>query len=392
MRQIQLKTKTINRIGFITGNAFRQVLIAVFGMTVPFVVIHNSSKIIWGSFVPLLLFSLLAAQIINWGNKEYLLRIFSKTPGKINVAYSQNLVARLPILIFFSILTCFYFPVSFGIWISLWLSGRYLQQSTEALIVYEKKFSASIVIELFAFAIFCIAFLLFNQHDLYFLLIFYSSYQILKGCSYFLLFYGFFNKANLKPDFSFFTVSFPFFVLSILGFLASKVDVYLLAHLGNKIATSDYQIINSLLVFVMSLSALIYAPFTKNIYRNKKSVIQKTRNLLAISGLVLVPISLCCITLIACFYLGLHLSFLFYTIAFFYIFPSFLYGIEVINLFRSHKEKTVVVILFFGATANTILSGLFLYFDFGMTGALLGSAIAQLMVLFLFKLNLYFEK
>jgi len=392
LRQIQLKAKTINRIGFITGNTFRQVLIAIFGMTVPFLVIHNSSKIIWGSFVPLLLFSLLAAQIINWGNKEYLLRVFSKTPGKINVAYSQNLITRLPILVFFSISACFYFSVSFGIWIFLWLSGRYLQQSTEALIVYEKKFSASIALELFAFTLFFIAFLLFHQHNLYFLLIVYSSYQMLKGCGYFFLFYAFFNKSYLKPDFSFFTVAFPFFLLAVLGFLASKVDVYLLAHLGNKIATSDYQIINSLLVFVMSLSALIYAPFTKNIYRNKKSVIQKTRNLLAISGLVVVPISLCCITLIDCFYLGLHLSFLFYTIAFFYIFPSFLYGIEVINLFRSHKEKTVVVILFFGATANTILSGLFLYFDFGMTGALLGSAISQLMVLFLFKLNLYLEK
>lgn len=380
-----MKSKTIHRIRFISGNALRQVLVSVFSMVIPLIVIRYCTKELWGSFVSLLLFSLLALQIINWGSKEYLLRQFSQFPKKINADYSRTLFTRLPLVFIFAILAALYFPISFGFYMLLWIFGRFLNHSVEALITFEKKFTSAIAVELGCFVAFCIAlYWLKSELDLSLLLILFSVYQCAKGMLYFVLFRKFFSFDNLRIDVKYYMITFPFFLLSVLGFLASKVDVYIIERLGNKIVTSDYQVINSLLVFTMSISAFIYAPFTKNIYRNSQDVIQKTQRLIALAGLAIVPVSLAFIFLILRYFLHLRLPPAFYFAAFFYVYPSFVYGIKVVDLFKQHREKTVVLYLLAGTVVNTILSTSFLYFDYGITGALFGSAIAQLLVLTLF--------
>lgn len=356
-------------------------------------VIHYGSKEIWGSFVSVLLYTLLAVQIINWGNKEYLLRQFSKTPHKIKADFSKILFARLPLVLIFSFAGFLSFEPRFGLYISLWLFGRYLNHSFESLVVFEKKFYQSMMAEWISFSLFCIVFYALKPHlSLYFLLIVYSLYQLTKGLFFLFLFRDFISVQNLKIDIAYYKTALPFFLLSVLGFLASKIDVYLIEHLGNKTTTADYQVINSLLVFAISFSAFIYVPFTKNIYRNNEEVIQKTKKLLGLIGLYIVPITLLIIYFILKYYLNLRFPAAFYCIAFLYIYPSFLYGIEVVNLFKHHKEKTVVWYLLFSAMSNALLSALFLYLDYGVMGALGGSAIAQLIALFLFKFKPCLEK
>lgn len=378
-----MKTKTLTRIGFITNNALRQVLVSVFSMVIPFLVIHYNSKEIWGSFVSLLLFSLLALQVINWGNKEYLLRQFSMAPNAILANYSINLATRFPLVIGAGIVALWCFPTAFGFWIFLWLLGRFLSHASESLVIYEKEFNASIAIELIGFAGFCVGLILLKL-NLFSLLVLYSCYQFIKGLGYFILFRKYFAFGKLAFDTRYYTIAFPFFLLSILGFFASKVDVYLIESLGDKILISDYQIINNLLVFTMSLSAFIYAPFIKNIYRNNGEMIRKIRQLLAFAGLIIVPVSLWAISAILHFYIKLEFAISFYLIAACYVFPSFVYGIEIVNLFRLKKEKTVVFILGVGVVVNATLSSIFLFLGYGIFGALLGSATTQLLLMLIF--------
>ena len=387
-----MKNKSLKRLGLITNNTIRQVLISVFGLVIPFLVIHFSSKEVWGSFVSVFLFSLLAIQFINWGNKEYLLRKFSENPSKISIAFSENLATRFPLVILFSTIGLFFFPVSYGFWITIWLVGRYLIHSVEALILYQKEFNKSMTIEVLSFIGFGVSFYyLKSEIDVYWLIIIYSSYQFFKGLLYILLFKKFLLFGNSLFKIDYFKVAFSFFFLSILGFLASKIDVYIISHFGNKIITADYQIINSLLVFVMSASAFIYSPFTKMIYRNNEDVIEKTKKTLAYLGLLIVPITLLIIHFVIKFYLKASFSITFYLIAFLYVYPSYVYGLDIVNLFKLHQEKTVVKNLIVGVIFNAVLSSLFLYLHYGITGVLLGSAIAQIIVLILFKSKIYRE-
>ncbi|HNP31659.1 MAG TPA: hypothetical protein PKN96_00045 [Flavobacterium sp.] len=384
-----MKNKSLKRLGLITNNTIRQVLISVFGMVIPFLVIRFSSKEIWGSFVAVYLFSLFAQQVINWGNKEYLLRKFSENPAKISSLFSENLITRFPLVILFSIIGFFLFSGSYGFWITVWLIGRFWIHSVEALVLYQKEFDKSIGIEVLSFIGFGVSFYFLKCGiTVYSLLIIYSTYIFFKGLLYILLFkkFIFFQKISFQIDY--FKTSFSFFLLSVLGFLGSKIDVYIVEHFGNRIITADYQIINSLLVFVMSVTAFIYSPFTKMIYRNNDDVIKKTQKTLAYFGLLIVPVSLLVIHFILKFYLKTNFDTTFYLIAFLYVYPSYVYGLDIVNLFKKHQEKIVVKNLVFGVIANTVLSSLFLYLQYGIIGALSGSAIAQLFVLILFKLKI----
>lgn len=381
-----MKNQSLKKLRLITNNTFRQVLVSFFGVVIPFLVIHFSRKEIWGDFVSVFLFCLLALQIINWGNKEYLLRKFSRKPSEIAAVFSENMATRFPLVFLFALIGLFLFPLPFAVWILLWLFGRYLNHSVEALLLYEKKFSPSMWIEIGAFLIFGLAFyFLKSELNTYSLLICFSMYQLLKGLLYFMLFRNYFSWQDAKIKTDYFQASFSFFLLSVMGFLVSRVDVYIIEGFGNQIITADYQILNNLLVFIMSVSAFVYAPFTKMIYRNTDDVLVKSQKTLALLGLIIVPVALIAIYAINLWLLKTELPIIFYGVAFLYVYPSYVYGLDIVNLFRQHQEKTVVITLLIGVLVNAVLSSSLLHFNYGITGALFGSAIAQLTVMVVFK-------
>lgn len=383
-----MQNKALNRLTLISSNAFRQVLVAVFGMLVPLLVIRFSSKALWGSFVSVLLFTLLAIQVINWGNKEYLLRQFSANPSGINSLFSKNMASRFPLLLLFALLGFWLFPPAFGPWIALWLLGRYLTHATEALVQYEKAFTASIVIELCCFGFFmAVFFYLTPGISLAALLVGYSLYQLLKGFAYFGLFWRSFSLTKARFSRDTYQASFSFFLLSVLGFLASKADVYVMDHFGTQKQTAEYQIINSFLVFAMSVATFVFGPFTRMIYRNTDAVLEKSKRILAAMGLVIVPLALVLIALILHTFLNLELGLIFYISGFLYVYPSYLYGLDIVNLFRQQREIKVVAYLAIGAFCNCLMGVLLLQNGYGIMGVLSGSAFAQLVVLCLFKLS-----
>ena len=379
-----MKANYYNRIVHISSNTLRQIIVSAFGMAIPFLVIHFAQKEIWGAFVSILLYTLFATQVINWGNKEYLLRLFSMLPNRIKKNYSRILFTRLPLVFLFSIGSLCFFPVTYTFYIFIWLLGRYFNHSTEALVIYEKKFNASITIEVISFLVFLFPFYwLKDDFGIYSLLVNYSFYQFIRGTGYFVLFQKYLSSGNIKMDFSYYKQAFPFFLLSVLGFFTSKIDLYVIDYFENRTIVANYQVLNSLLVFAMSVAAFIYTPFTKNIYRNTTSVVRQIQKQLSLLGLFLVPIGLLIIHLITMYYLKTSLSIWFYTIAFLYVYPSFIYGIKIVELFRNHQEKTVIKILLTGTLINAVLSTILVYLNYGMSGALLGAALAQLVQLVL---------
>ncbi len=383
--------KFLNRIKLVSSNALRQAFTSLYNILIPLLVIHLSSKIIWGQFVSFLLYILFSQQLINWGNKEYLIRRYSENPSKIKELSASTLITRIPILIIFIIVDFTYFKPIEGVFLFFWHLGLFFSNATESLVIYNKKFLSALFIETFCFLFFFISIFFTNNAEVTQIIKLYSFYQFIKGIFYFLLCNNEFSKKGLKFNLTYFQETVWFFFLSILGFLCSRIDVYIIERFNNKTATSNYQIMNTLLVFIMSLPVFLYIPYIKNIYRNNVSIIHNAKKKLAIIGLILVPISLIFISVLQKKYLINNYSLKTYTIAFFYVFPSFIYGIDILYLFKNHKEKTVVFVLMTGAFINFILTFLFVKNNFKLESALLGSAIAQISTLLLFQLTIKME-
>lgn len=385
---MKLNLSVLRKIKAIGLNTVRQVLTSVFSITIPFIVISYSKKEVWGEFVTYLLFVLIISQLINFGNKEYLLRTFSKKPNKIINTFSSVFFTRLPLTLILSAMGFLFFDAWLIGYIFIWSLGQFLSHSFETILIYEKKFSYSIIIEVLFFTLLVLAFILYKSNfNIYILIVSYSIYQLCKGLSYFSIFYKFIDLKKISINFKYFKISFWFFLLSILGFLTNKIDLYIVDMFLNKKTLSNYQIINSLLVFTMSLSAYIFIPFVKNIYRIKRKTILKIKKLLFLCGLI---VSIFCIVIVyyvATYFLNTSYSLYFYLIAFFYILPCFAYGIDILMLFKKGKEKTVVLYLFYGVVINTITSILLLNNNFDIIGALVGGTTAQLLILVLLKRN-----
>jgi len=365
--------------------AIRQLLSSAFNLALPFVVIYFTTKQVWGEFVSILLFILLASSCTNFGNKEYLLRQFSSQPQNIRRHFTTNFYARTTVLILSFIIVLFVFSLPFSGFICLSLLGLYISQSFEAVIVFEKKFLFSSLTES-AFGLLMLMALLFFRNNISALLILqlYAFLQLLKATIYTFFFFEVFEKKAMLFDFNILRKSFPFFLLTLMGLLASKNDVYLVGYFLDKSSLAEYQIINNLCLFVMGTAGFFYTPFTKNIYRNKEIVIQQLKKTLIVLGFVLTILAVVTLSFVIRFYLKIPMPFYFYGAAFSYIYPSFIYGIEIITLYKNHKEMKVVIFLFVGIIINMLLSALLLHYGFGISGVLLGSAVAQWLVLGMF--------
>lgn len=358
---------------------------SAFNVVLPLVVIHFAAKEVWGEFVSVLLFILIAAACNNFGNKEQLLRQISDQPRNIRQYFTENFYARMPILLVSILIGLFVFPFPFACFIGLSLLGLYVIQSFEAIIVFEKKFRFSALVEMI-FGILFIAILLFFKDKItaFLILKLYTGLQLIKVMVYGYAFLNFFEKRPSRFTFDFFKKSFPFFLLTLMGFLASKNDVYLVHFFLSKSKLAEYQILNNLCLFAMGIAGFLYIPFTKNIYRNSKKVIGNLKRVLLILGFIVTIVAVIIIYLVLRLYLKIQVPYYFHLIVFGYIFPSFIYGIEIITLYKDHREMKVVKYLFIGIIINVVVSASLLYSGFDIVGALLGSAIAQLVVLGLF--------
>lgn len=365
--------------------AVRQMMSSAFNVVLPFVVIHFAAKEVWGEFVSVLLFILMAAACNNFGNKEQLLRQISAQPRNIRQYFTENFYARMPILLVSILIGLFVFPLPFASYIGLSLLGLYISQSFEAITVFEKKFRFSALVEMIFGILFIVTLLFLKDNITAFLILkLYACLQLIKAMVYSYAFFSFFEKRQSRFTFDFFKQHFPFFLLTLMGFLASKNDVYLVHFFLNKSRLAEYQILNNLCLFCMGIAGFLYIPFTKNIYRNSEKVIGNLKRVLFILGLIVTIVAVIIIYLILRFYLKIQVPNYFYLIVFGYIFPSFVYGIEIITLYKDHREMKVVKYLFIGIIINVVVSASLLYSGFDMVGALLGSAIAQLVVLGLF--------
>ena len=87
-------TKLWKRLRVIGLNALVHWLPPLFSITASLLVVHFSGEATWGAFVYPLIFAGLTMQVMNWGNKEFLLRAFARHPDRAGDLWRQSLVTR----------------------------------------------------------------------------------------------------------------------------------------------------------------------------------------------------------------------------------------------------------------------------------------------------------
>jgi len=355
-------------------------------------VVRFYSKLLWGDFVPCLLFVSIALLFLSWGNKDFLMRAFSKTPAKMThdfyVVFNTRLVLFLPVVA----IVLFAFPVSQSSYIICWIAAGYVAQSLEVFWIYKRNYLSSIVIEIVSFSL-LIVLLYFDQSlELTALIKWYCCYQLFRSVLYVWLSFSDIRNIHFKMDWLFFGAAVSFFLLSASGFLQSRTDFLVITLFEKPENIAIYQVLNTYFILIHAIGTFIILPFMKNLYRLQVHSMEKIQRQLVFAAPFIVTLSLAFLYLIIRFIYHFNLDFGYYLIGFFITFPPYLYAVRIIRLFRENRQKVVLITGLQAIAINSLFSFALLHVGYGLKGALIGAAIAQIFTAFQYLKLTPFEK
>ena len=104
------KGKYIKRLKTISLFGMSQLLSAFSVLILSYLIIQFHSTELWGEYVEILIWANVFLLFLSFGNNDYLLKLFSKNPSKINQQWTNNLIAR-SILLPPSLLLILFIPI-----------------------------------------------------------------------------------------------------------------------------------------------------------------------------------------------------------------------------------------------------------------------------------------
>lgn len=355
-----------------------------------FLLISLAGIELWGSFVYYFLYATLASLILNWGNKDHLLREFSKAPASISSLWLQSFFTRLSLLVPLAVVLFVSFSGKEAAIIFVWSILISLVSSFDPLVTYYRKFRSSFFAEIVSSLImFVLIYLLAGELNIRYLLLVYCSYYIIKIIWLTFMFAGILSKPDVFHlsgliKFSVLRSSSMFFLLGLTGMLGSRIDQYIVAYYLPKDALGSYQVLKNFLLYFQSVAVFMVFPFIKNIYRLNDESLDKLNKLMILSGIVIIIPAVILFWIILNYIYKLSFSVDVYLLSGLFILPSFFYLISVYRLFKYKKEKIVLFVNLICISASLILS-LILLPSFGITGCLIaGTASGWITVLLYF--------
>jgi len=389
---LSLKRKDIKRSSWIFFSALNNFSPSFFNLLLATILIKKTSFDLWGHYVSFSLFTSLSFFILGFGNKDYLLREFSRAPSDLTKAWQSNFIQRLVFAILLSLLFLLFFSNHFSanaVILVAWVISAFLYKSLDVLIVYKRFFLFSSVLEILGFlAITIIIYIYPAQNftiDILFLILALVTLVKFLISAYYLKLKIFPLKEilNIKLKGNTLFLSLPYFLPSLIGLLQGKTDLYCVAYFLSSIELGKYQIFMSLLTIPHSIAATIVMPFVKNIYRLPLKTLKKITTILTVIGVIGSLPSMVTIFFIVKLYYDISLSKWMYLLGYFQLIPLFIYFIKINQLFKYNKQYVVTYITLLTGLVSFFLSIIFIPI-YNIEGAMIANTITQWITLLLF--------
>ncbi|MFT5251165.1 MAG: O-antigen/teichoic acid export membrane protein [Flavobacteriales bacterium] len=352
-------------------------LIVVFGVKV-------FGKADWASLINVMLWVFFVTFMLGWGNRDHLLRKYSQEPGKIYHAFFSNFLSRC-LLLPFALLLLLFFPIHISPWAILLVILTFTYSSLSTLVVYHQKFSAQLLAEIVAFAIIFGSVFYVKTFDLE---TFLKIYTIAIAAKLVLLSVQMnFWKESFSATISIqeFKAGLPFFILGLSGWLMSKADIYVVDFYLEKSQLAEYQLFITAFLMLQALAAYMTIPFTKHVYRVSDEVVQKMKYKLYAAAFPLTILGGFAIWVVMEYFVKLGFTYDYYIVGGLIALPCYFYTLNIMELMKNHKERTIIYISFFGFFVNFSL--IFLLIEtYEIFGVLLSVCSAQWVVLLVYKI------
>lgn len=368
----------MRRLSHVLGYGSRQAILMLGNATVALIVIQSHGEELWGGFIKVFVVVSLSSNIINWGNRDFLLRQFAAEPGNTSASFWESLISRSSLLVVGGVFLFFLFDPEIRYWCVTWLMAHFLYQSLDVFIVYHRRFLTSAFVELAGLAAILLSCFFWPLSVTFLIMIFALSFVLRTGLLLLSLPRTIWSSVGspLENYLFFYKKAKWFFLIGFSGLLQSRIDLYTISVLLTDEEVGKYQIMISLLILVQTTAGFIMTPFSINLMRQPYSKMK-----LICQKMMGIGIVICTVGVLTCFMAlrwlyGIQLPSSYLVWSFLLVFPIFSYLTWIYYLYGLNLEKLVMRWNFIGAVVNLIIT-IILISPFGILGALISSALVQ---------------
>jgi len=375
--------KIRRRLSLITANSAHNLLLPILNIFISLLVIRFASNKLWGEFVYILILVNFATHILQWGNRDYLLREFSFNPASMATLWQTSLLSRLLLLfLFIPIIAFLNLPFAIKLALVLWVFFAFVFQSFNVMVIFKQRFKTALFLDIIVLSILIICIVVFRSAlSRNFLILLFTLQFFVKMVTLGYVFRkDLFTKYLGRVEPAFIVMALPFFMVGFSGMLTSRMDLYCVAYFLSDHEVGQYQVFINLLLYLQGIASFIIAPFIKYIYRLPAKTIKKTISLMTVVGILINIPAIAVVYFLISYYYRFEFSADMFFIAYAFIIPVYFYIIEVQMLFRNYRQKVVVFLCLFYAVINLILN-IFLIPLWGIKGALISSTLVQWLLL-----------
>ncbi len=379
-----MKIRFLKRLSQISGYAARHLSTTLGNAIIAYSVIDLESTTTWGAFVKVYIPVTIINHIINWGNRDHLLREFSHRPASKSPMFWRSLQSRSALMPLGFIFLYLMIPGSYFIYCAIWVFLQFLYQSLDVLIVSERIFWISTIAELIGILVILVG-LYTGLTGIGGLLVLFPLSIFVKGV---VVVPGLFGKISLtRPmrwteSLRFLYEARWFFLIGFSGLLQSRIDLYAVSFYLHDEAVGVYQVFISFVILLQSVSGFILIPFSSEVMRLPKSSLRRLTLSMVLVGMVIAVLGTGGVRWILQFWYGIDLDSIYYIFAILLTLPIYFYLPWVYHLYAQRREGFFMTINFTGAMVNLLLTLIFLP-KYGMLAALGASAIIQWLLLIL---------
>jgi O-antigen/teichoic acid export membrane protein len=367
----------------VLNNALNLVIVPALNVLLSVLVVRLYSAELWGALIGWFLLVQLGVHFVAWGNKDYLVRRFSQNPARIAAAWQTSWLTRATLLLPTGVWLVLSSDSSIrAVLLILWCVLLAFDQAFEAPVVYYKEFGWAAAIDFFGL-LFQIGMVLVlgTRLDLDALILILLLATLLKAIAL----SARFGRALLSQgwmgrlDWGELRASFPLFLLTLSGLLASRIDAYAVNALLPRASVAQYQIYLNFLLILQTGAAVLLLPFVKNLYRlGALAFLNQVLRFTGLGLLVTIPGIISIYFLIPLLY---HWTLTLQQLAlgFLIVLPPFFY-IPIVYALYQQKRESVVVLYSFAAAAISLTLSIWLLPQLGLVGGLVGNASGQIVI------------
>lgn len=367
------------RLGVIGAHTIRNLTVPFLNLLLSLLVIKLAGAEVWGVFVEPMILVTLAAHLVHWGSRDFLLRRFSRSPATILTEWQSSLSSRLvatPLLILG--LWAFFHSWAIMIPLTVWLVALVINQSMEVLVVYQRKFGIAVIGEVLFFGV-AAGGLLLDSHAFRFsnMIGWWALGQGLKATYLSMRFYSdTWHRFTWRWSRAHWSQAWPFFLVRFVSLLQSRIDLYLVAFFLQPASVAHYQVLIGLLLYVQAMSGFTLIPYVKVLYRLRNKQFRTIQRSLSLIGIGAAGLGVPLVLGILWWLYGFTPEWSHLIWGILYVWPMYVYTTAIYHNYKHHRERSLLSVYVAGTLLNAGLN-IWLLPQYEITGALAASAAAQ---------------